>query len=201
MYGDTEVINEGYFKFNQDSTFYYQKNGFSFKHSGGTWRKNSHKKIVLQSHFTNKSLLLQMEDIAFNSSMGRDSILLSFQIDKLKVEDARYYKLISIINDTLMVENPCNILKFKMPVIDLKCLQFGITTTDNIPARMFDTLFTKKLTLENGIKKNYFKIKIDYNDTLFNYIVFKDYPLRFLTNKIDYNKYYIPIRPSVQKKR
>lgn len=187
------TIRDGYFKFSSDSTFYYQKNGFRFKHSEGTWRKNGNSNIILNSNYSDKLLSLETS-VDFLDSIKGDSILFSIQFKNMDTEDMKYYKLISMINENLIIETTCNISNFKVSAKNLNQLRFGITTTNNIPARMFDTLFTKNQKFETTDKINFVKININHDDTLFNYLIFKNFVIDFKFSKIDYNKY-SPVAP------
>ena len=191
---DSDIIQNGYFKFNADSTFYYQKNGVGFKHSEGRWKKVSKTTFLLKSYVQDKHLPVVLEEKAFNDSIYSPVMNVSIKLDNLDSNMSQYYKVILIVNDSINGENSVNNSIFRVSKFDLTSLKFGITSTENIPTRMFDTLYTKTLVISYEEKRNHVKFRIGYNDILFNYIVINNCPVQFFKNKIYLNKYYIPAR-------
>jgi hypothetical protein len=190
---DTNTIQNGYFKFDADSTFYYQKNGVGFKHSDGRWKKVSKTTFLLNSYVQDKHLPVVLEEKAFNDSIDSKIINISIRLDNLDSNMSQYYKVILVVNDSINGENPVSNPIFRVPRFNLRSLRFGITSTENIPTRMFDTLYTTTLAIDDWEERNYMKFRIAYNDILFNYIVINNCSTKFFKNKIYFNKYYLPL--------
>ena len=178
-------------EFFPDSTFAFTQNGeHNYRRSNGIWKLSNGNKILLNSYYQNNYIGLEQKQSFNKQKQLEDSVKIHIDIPNLKHTYKPNYKLLVYSRDKLISELYCNNLDFNIHRNASKNIKFQITTDARMPSRMFDTLETKPLLdLENNtISVN---IAINYNDSLFNYQIFRNEPIIIKSNKIKVKNHWL----------
>lgn len=147
---------------------YRYKFGIDYKYSIGNWNKIDDDKILLTSQYLSRTLPILIKQTQNNSLISRISVQIS--MPEIQKKD---YKCLIFSNDSLLLSPSCDSIKDVEIQNTINSLYFKITPKSMIPLRHNDTLITEKTNLL-CMKGSDIKVDILYNDSLFNFKIFKN---------------------------
>lgn len=162
---------------NNDSTFAYRYQWeFSHKYSSGIWKMLGKNKIALNSVVRAKEAKINViEDPSTGNSISVTTNILN----------PKLYTCAFFINDLLYRNISADSLKTVLVPKEIESISLGFSGKTELPGRLLDTLFTMKYTtMEKNNRK--FTITINLTDSLFNYQVFDNVPVKIIRRKMKY---------------
>jgi len=173
-----------------DSTYEFKYHqGFQYQYSSGTWRVINKRKIVFQSYLKNKFVELNVDE---KSEEGVRENQRQLNIESnIANDEKKYYKYLIFTDDKLVKAVACDSANNVILHADFNNILFKITADQRMPSRLLDTLTTENYIIKNK-NTNKLNIKLKYQDSLFNYKVFNQEEINFLTRGIRYNNLLIP---------
>jgi hypothetical protein len=177
----------------KDSTFRYQyKFQFAYEYSSGYWKSAGRNKIKLKSNITDKSIPVVIKENNISDSTS-SSMILNIETNISK-SDVSYYQCLIYIDDSLYLRKNCDSLFSIITKIPRNNIYLRLTADSRIPARCLDTLTSSKCFLKNR-NINKLDVKLNINDSLFNYKVFDDEKIKVFCKKLKYKSKRLPPFP------
>jgi hypothetical protein len=124
--------------------------------------------VLLNSVYKDRTLPIQAME--YGTQEFGASNFLSVEVN-IPDEEKPNYRCLIFINDTLCTMKTCDSLSAITIPSSIRSLYFRFSGDEKVPIRMQDTLSTDRY-FPNATMGNKMKIRIQLNDSLFNYRVF-----------------------------
>jgi hypothetical protein len=151
-----------------DYSFAYSKRSFEFliNESFGIWSKINKHQIEIQSGYQDKTLPIFLKESYKNNNQNNN--IIKIDIPKPLM---RGYEFTLYIDDSIdTIKNVDSIIEFNRAGT-FNYIYIDITGTIIRPSRSLDILHTNKFYKK--VEDNYLHLGIGYNDSLFNYKIFR----------------------------